>query len=46
MSATLDARLFCDYYGGAPLITIPGRTFGVTRLMLEDALQITDHAVS
>ena len=34
MSATLDARLFCDYYGGAPLITIPGRTFGVCRLPL------------
>ena len=44
MSATLDARL-CDYYGGAPTITIPGRTFGVTALHLEDALELTAHAV-
>ena len=41
MSATLDARLFCDYYGGAPLITIPGRTFGVSRLPLPRTLTLT-----
>ena len=45
MSATLDARLFCDYYGGCPTITIPGRTFGVSALHLEDALELTAHAV-
>ena len=41
MSATLDARLFCDYYGGAPLITIPGRTFGVRSLPLPRTLTLS-----
>ena len=45
MSATLDAGLFCGYYGGCPALTIPGRTFGVTALHLEDALELTGHAV-
>lgn len=25
MSATLDAELFCNYFGGAPCMHIPGR---------------------
>ena len=29
MSATLDAGKFQDYFEGAPLLTIPGRTFPV-----------------
>jgi pre-mRNA-splicing factor ATP-dependent RNA helicase DHX15/PRP43 len=29
MSATLEARKFRDYYGNAPLLEIPGRTFKV-----------------
>jgi hypothetical protein len=30
MSATLDATLFSNYFGGCPVIDIPGRTFPVT----------------
>lgn len=29
MSATLDAKKFQDYFDGAPLLTVPGRTFPV-----------------
>lgn len=29
MSATLDAAKFQDYFGGAPLLKVPGRTFPV-----------------
>jgi hypothetical protein len=29
MSATMNAALFSTYFGGAPVITIPGRTFPV-----------------
>ena len=29
MSATLDAGKFQDYFDGAPLLTVPGRTFPV-----------------
>ena len=38
MSASLDggaAELFSDYFGGAPIINVPGRTFPVTTLFLE-----------
>jgi HrpA-like RNA helicase len=30
MSATMDATLFSRYFGGCPVIDIPGRTFPVT----------------
>ena len=43
MSATLDSKLFSDYFGGAPCVVVPGRTFAVTELFLEDALQLTGH---
>jgi ATP-dependent RNA helicase DHX57 len=29
MSATMNSALFSQYFGGAPVITIPGRTFPV-----------------
>lgn len=29
MSATLDAEKFQEYFHGAPLMTVPGRTFPV-----------------
>jgi len=42
MSATMNAELFRDYFGrDAPIITIPGRTFPVTELFLEDVLTAT-----
>ncbi|OEU15996.1 P-loop containing nucleoside triphosphate hydrolase protein, partial [Fragilariopsis cylindrus CCMP1102] len=45
MSATLDASLFHDYFWGAPSVKFPGRTFPVTELYLEDALEVTGHVV-
>jgi HrpA-like RNA helicase len=45
MSATLDARLFHDYFGGAPSVKFPGRTFPVTDLYLEHAMEATRHVV-
>jgi ATP-dependent RNA helicase DHX57 len=39
MSATLNANLFSDYFGGAPVLEIPGRTFPVEQLFLEDVLE-------
>jgi len=43
MSATVDANRFSRYLGGAPIITVPGRTFPVQALYLEDAVEITGH---
>lgn len=45
MSATLDASLFCNFFGGAPLIQVPGRTFPVTEYYLEDIIDSTDHVI-
>ncbi|KAL7743180.1 hypothetical protein ACLKA6_016313 [Drosophila palustris] len=42
MSATLNASLFSDYFGGAPVLDIPGRTFPVQQLFLEDILEASD----
>ncbi|XP_016978666.1 putative ATP-dependent RNA helicase DHX57 [Drosophila rhopaloa] len=42
MSATLNATLFSDYFGGAPVLDIPGRTFPVQQLFLEDILEMSD----
>lgn len=41
MSATLNADMFSKYFGGAPTIHIPGFTFPVTTLYLEDVLDQT-----
>ncbi|KAI9216744.1 P-loop containing nucleoside triphosphate hydrolase protein, partial [Blastocladiella britannica] len=38
MSATVKESDFADYFGGAPIMTIPGRTFPVERLYLEDVI--------
>ncbi len=45
MSATMNADLFSRYFHGAPVITIPGRTFPVRDLYLEHALELTQHVV-
>lgn len=42
MSATLNASLFSNYFGGAPVLDIPGRTFPVEQLFLEDILDACD----
>lgn len=39
MSATLNASLFSNYFRGAPVLDIPGRTFPVEQLFLEDILE-------
>ena len=45
MSATLDSALFCSFFNDAPLISVPGRTFPVKNLYLEDLLEATNHVI-
>ncbi len=45
MSATLDAELFKSFFNGAPLVSVPGRTFPVATYYLEDLLDATDHII-
>lgn len=42
MSATVDARKFSAYFGGAPVLDLPGRTFPVEVGFLEDAVEATN----
>ncbi|XP_073030341.1 DExH-box ATP-dependent RNA helicase DExH3 isoform X1 [Primulina eburnea] len=46
MSATLNADLFSDYFGGAPMIHIPGFTYPVTAHFLEDILEMTGYKLN
>lgn len=39
MSATLNADAFSSYFGRAPVLNIPGKTFSVEQIFLEDALE-------
>ena len=43
MSATVDAQRFANYFGSAPVLNVPGRTFPVQTKFLEDAIEITGH---
>lgn len=43
MSATMDAKKFSDYFGGAPIVEIPGRTHPVRMVSLECALVATGY---
>ena len=43
MSATVDAQKFSNYLDGAPIISVPGRTFPVGSKFLEDAIELTGH---
>jgi ATP-dependent RNA helicase DHX29 len=45
MSATLDSKLFCSFFNGAPLLSVPGRTFPVANYNLEDLLEATGHVI-
>ncbi|CAB9507370.1 DExH-box ATP-dependent RNA helicase DExH7, chloroplastic [Seminavis robusta] len=45
MSATLDAKLFASFFGGAPVLNVPGRTFPVSTFHMEDMLDATNHIV-
>jgi len=39
MSATVNADLFSNYFKGAPVLDIPGRTFPVQQVFLEEILE-------
>jgi ATP-dependent RNA helicase DHX29 len=41
MSATADAAKFSMYFAGAPVLTVPGRTYPVEVRYLEDAIEHT-----
>ena len=45
MSATLDSELFCSFFNGAPLISVPGRSFPVQNYFLEDLIEATHHVI-
>ncbi|XP_046749004.1 putative ATP-dependent RNA helicase DHX57 isoform X1 [Diprion similis] len=45
MSATLKADTFSTYFGNTPTLDIPGRTFPVEQIFLEDILERTGFVV-
>ncbi|XP_022881945.1 DExH-box ATP-dependent RNA helicase DExH5, mitochondrial-like isoform X1 [Olea europaea var. sylvestris] len=46
MSATLDAELFSSYFGGAPMVHIPGFTYPVRTHFLENILERTGYQLT
>lgn len=44
MSATIDAERFSQYFGGCPIIRVPGFTYPVKTFYLEDILSIVKSA--
>ncbi|KAJ2662501.1 hypothetical protein IW148_002925 [Coemansia sp. RSA 1199] len=45
MSATIDVSLFSMYFDNCPVIDIPGRTFPVRDMFLEDVVHISGYAL-
>lgn len=45
MSATLNADSFSTYFGGCPVVSIPGRAHPVSEQRLEDILELTGYQV-
>ena len=43
MSATLHEDLFSNYFGGCPVVRVPGFTFPVREFFLEDILRVTGY---
>ncbi|XP_075915439.1 3'-5' RNA helicase YTHDC2-like [Petromyzon marinus] len=43
MSAPLNVSLFSEYFGGCPVVRLPGRLFEVKRFFLEDILPTTGY---
>ncbi|KAK9490155.1 P-loop containing nucleoside triphosphate hydrolase protein [Lipomyces doorenjongii] len=41
MSATVDAKMFSDYFGGAGHVNVEGRTFPVDDLYVDEILRLT-----
>ncbi|KAH7883709.1 P-loop containing nucleoside triphosphate hydrolase protein [Phlebopus sp. FC_14] len=46
MSATVDADKISNFFGGCPVLHVPGRTFPVDVRFLEDAVQCTGWSIS
>jgi HrpA-like RNA helicase len=45
MSATLNAESFSTYFGGCPVVSIPGRAHPVEEKRLEDILELTGYKI-
>lgn len=45
MSATADATLFSRYFGNAPIVDVPGRTFPIEVLYVEDLVKLTGYRI-
>jgi len=46
MSATVNAEKFSTYLDDAPVLNVPGRTFPVKTMFLEDAIEATNYGKS
>jgi ATP-dependent RNA helicase DHX29 len=46
MSATVDAEKISEFFGGCPMLHIPGRTFPVDVRYLEDAVEYTQWSIT
>ncbi|KAI8995492.1 P-loop containing nucleoside triphosphate hydrolase protein [Trametes punicea] len=46
MSATLEAEKISNYFGGCPVLSVPGRTYPVDVRFLEDAIEFTGWRVT
>ncbi|KAK0456451.1 P-loop containing nucleoside triphosphate hydrolase protein [Armillaria borealis] len=46
MSATVDAVKISEFFGGCPILHVPGRTFPVEVNYLEDAVEFTKWSIS
>ncbi|XP_055878293.1 putative ATP-dependent RNA helicase DHX57 [Biomphalaria glabrata] len=45
MSATINAKLFSEYFNNCPIINIPGQLFPVKQFFLEDIIEQTKYCV-
>jgi ATP-dependent RNA helicase DHX29 len=46
MSATVDSEKISHYFGGCPVIHVPGRTFPVDVKYLEDVVELTQWSIT
>eukprot|EP00804_Cyclotella_cryptica_P016288 CCRYP_005742-RB/>CCRYP_005742-RB protein AED:0.40 eAED:0.40 QI:0/0/0/1/0/0/2/0/234 len=45
MSVTLDTKLFCSYFYGTPLISVPGKMFPIKDYFLEDLIEAMRYVI-
>ena len=45
MSATVDTEKISNYFGGCPIVHVPGRTFPVDVQFLEDVVELTGWSI-